>query len=373
MLQEDDYDEIVGAIYEAALDPTLWIRVVEQVTKSFNAVGGSLYTPFAVKLGLEPLWSTNADQEFIATYAAKYAHRDIFSEALWRRVPVGSLAYSWAEILDPEVMRAWDGYREMLLPRGVHNGVGLVVGGDDHRAIQLMVYTPDWPESEIAAVKVGMSRLAGHLSRAASLHWALTAARVRKEVTTVTLDMFRAGVAWVSSSGTVLYKNAAMDRILEAGDGLLVIDAQLVLADGNQERLIDAIRRAREGERSAFRLVPRAAKEPYCVTVSPLPMSASALRLPDAAAIVFASETPLFPSEYVDALAKMYLLTPAETRVLKLLVMGRNPEAVAAELGTSVNTVRTQVKCVMAKCNVSRQIDLIRLVAEIPQISSAGA
>src|SRR3569833_1093178 len=74
MLSEDTYRALVDAIYEAALDPTAWRQVVDRLTAGFQAIGASMFTPVAIKLGLEPVWAADADPEFVAAYASKYAH-----------------------------------------------------------------------------------------------------------------------------------------------------------------------------------------------------------------------------------------------------------------------------------------------------------
>ncbi len=100
----------------------------------------------------------------------------------------------------------------------------------------------------------------------------------------------------------------------------------------------------------------------------PLPVNANALRLPKAAAIAFVSEATTPSAASIKAASRIYHLTRTEARVMEQLVSGLSPEQVADLLGSSLNTVRTQVKAILAKAGVSRQADLIRLVATLPQV-----
>jgi DNA-binding CsgD family transcriptional regulator len=54
-----------------------------------------------------------------------------------------------------------------------------------------------------------------------------------------------------------------------------------------------------------------------------------------------------------------YALTSAEVQITEYLVEGQSAEFIAAKRGVSVATVRTQIKTIMAKLGVSRQVELV--------------
>ena len=60
-----------------------------------------------------------------------------------------------------------------------------------------------------------------------------------------------------------------------------------------------------------------------------------------------------------------YALTSAETDIARYLAEGRPAEFIAATRGVSVETVRTQIKAIMAKLGVSRQAELIVRLGEL--------
>jgi DNA-binding CsgD family transcriptional regulator len=59
-------------------------------------------------------------------------------------------------------------------------------------------------------------------------------------------------------------------------------------------------------------------------------------------------------------------LTPAEARVVAQLAAGDDAKAIARRHGTALETVRTQIQRAMEKMGVHRQIDLVRMVLELP-------
>jgi DNA-binding CsgD family transcriptional regulator len=369
MLSDDNYDLIVEAIYEAAVDPLRWAGVVDRLTVAFDAVGASVFTPFAARLGFEPVWSTNADPEFVQAYATRYAQRDILADALWRRVPMENMVYRWEELIDRQVIESWDGYQDLLSPRGVYTGIGAIAEGGDHRVGQAMIYLPPWPEDRMEAAKRSLMRLTRHMRRAMSIHWHLANARQTTATAQMTIDMFKAGVMWLSGAGEVLYRNSEMDRILDLRDGIGIRAGKVRISDSADERAFsESIVKAAADESTVLPISRESGTASFCAKVMPLPLNASALRLPNACAIAFVSEPGRSSAAAAGEVARLYQLTPAETRVLERLARGGNSETISNELGSALSTIRTQIKAVMGKCGVGRQADLIRLVAELPQV-----
>jgi DNA-binding CsgD family transcriptional regulator len=60
-----------------------------------------------------------------------------------------------------------------------------------------------------------------------------------------------------------------------------------------------------------------------------------------------------------------YALTSAETQIADYLAEGQSAEFIAAKRGVAVETVRTQIKAIMAKLGVCRQVELIVRLGEL--------
>jgi DNA-binding CsgD family transcriptional regulator len=60
-----------------------------------------------------------------------------------------------------------------------------------------------------------------------------------------------------------------------------------------------------------------------------------------------------------------YGLTPAETEIALLLAQAKSAEAIAQERQVAVCTVRDQIKSVLAKLGVSRQVELVLKISEL--------
>ena len=74
--------------------------------------------------------------------------------------------------------------------------------------------------------------------------------------------------------------------------------------------------------------------------------------------------TPVVPAAVptADVLQGLFDLTPAEARVARSVVERQTVETIATSLGVSRETVRTQIKAVLAKTGAARQGDLSALL-----------
>jgi DNA-binding CsgD family transcriptional regulator len=61
----------------------------------------------------------------------------------------------------------------------------------------------------------------------------------------------------------------------------------------------------------------------------------------------------------------MYALTGGELRVLLALLEGKSPDAIAAQFGISITTVRTHLTRLFEKTESIGQVDLIRKIAAV--------
>ena len=62
----------------------------------------------------------------------------------------------------------------------------------------------------------------------------------------------------------------------------------------------------------------------------------------------------------------LFGLTPAESDVATALARGETPEAIGERRGASISTVRSQIRAVYDKLDVSRQTELAWLLAKLP-------
>jgi len=138
---------------------------------------------------------------------------------------------------------------------------------------------------------------------------------------------------------------------------------QIALTDERADVLLrDAIATVNQDEASSVRSFPiRDAGSAMIAHVVPIRGTARDIFSRCAAMLMLTPVTrPEAPP--VELIRSLFDLTPAEARVARGLAAGQTVKVMAADSGTSTNTVRTHVNAVLAKTGYSRQSDVVALL-----------
>ena len=98
---------------------------------------------------------------------------------------------------------------------------------------------------------------------------------------------------------------------------------------------------------------------PLRVLVAPVRNGATE---PAAAVVVHIFDTHCERTISHEVLRDLYGLTAAQAAVTAYLFEGQSVEQTAEQLGLSVNTVRSHLKCIFTKCGVHSQTELLHLL-----------
>jgi DNA-binding CsgD family transcriptional regulator len=103
---------------------------------------------------------------------------------------------------------------------------------------------------------------------------------------------------------------------------------------------------------------------PLVLDVFPLPCQA--YRFTFAPRVLVVARSPRgSKAKRAAVLQATYALTSAEIQITEYLAEGLSAELIAAKRGVAVETVRTQIKAIMAKLGVSRQVELVVRLGEL--------
>jgi len=199
----------------------------------------------------------------------------------------------------------------------------------------------------------------------------LASEKVRSDASAATLDKLSFGIVHLTATGRFVAANAAAHRILRDKDGLALRPTGVHAAsNANDSRLREAVLRAacttagKDGgdAGSYLRLERPSGLRPYTVIVTPLGLSRPVLSTGAPAVLLIVTDPEAEPRIEASALSALFGLTPAEARLVSLLVTGLSLPEVARRQGIGFETARTLLARARAKTGTASQADLIRAV-----------
>lgn len=202
-----------------------------------------------------------------------------------------------------------------------------------------------------------------------SLHFRSSAernpARGLDELLEPLLDLLTISIVIADGEARILYANARGSQLLAQGKSLRNGMGRISAANPKSAlELRIAISECAAGT------VPRSCRYGVAVPVGcegsdaiawvlPLPRHGGGAA-PRRAAIFVRDRAEAFAG---DLFARRFGVTPAELRILEMLIKGANGEEMSYTLNISENTVKTHLKSLFAKTGSSRQADLLRLAS----------
>lgn len=368
---------LVDEIYSAALDPSLWQGVMKRIVDATGGVTGQLHSNS--KLVLESLWAPHGfGEEVMGQYAAYYHQHDEWTLAADAGGLVPCKAITGEQLIQFGAFKNSEFYNDFLKHFGFERLVCCYVDTGkrgDLPKTALCVYRPPGSDPFDANALALINALAPHVRRAVQMHWRLHDLEHGNATNVEVLEQLITGVVLINEALRVTYLNRAAQKIIDAGDGLTILEGNLGASRANERdelsRLLgEAVRLTTVLPTSwsgTMAVTPVSGGPPYRISVVPAPRAGVfAVGRQRTAAIVLISEGPLDRRSSLDEFAQARALTPAEKNLAWEILTGATLKQAANRLGVSPNTAHTQLQSVFAKAGVHRSADLCRMILSGP-------
>lgn len=363
-----DLLELVGDIYDSAIEPSKWPSALERVGRLLDSESvaitlNSIHEPPGFQMRAQ--W--NIDPGLEAAMLENYPLNPLVTAIYYYGVdePFSLLSY-----VDEAQLKSTRFYANTLGKFGIlDSGVCLLaksVSQFGSISIQRAEDKPPFGEADFAL----MRRLVPHIRRAAFIGELLEARSLERDMLSATLETLRVGIVLTDETGRIIHANSAAFRLIK--DSSALHSNSTTLAARNLESAIDlsqAIAAAGSGTsvdipRTGIAIALRA-QDQHDLAAWVLPLD-SGLRKDlggefTARVAVFLREmgdTSPIPAELF---VRRYGITPAECRVLLLIVQGKTTQEAAEALGISLATAKTHIARLLDKTGTERQVDLVRL------------
>lgn len=366
-LPDDDAEALsilTAALYDAALDRTLWPAVMGVASCFMESFSSVVYEWSRDGGGRGFIYDDGGlDPEYKALYRERYLRLDpVTAEHYQASIEE---PFSISDVVDPETYRQSAFYREWSGPQHI---VDLLTAPMARTGLSTVLFGAIRHERDGEVdepMRRRMRLLAPHMRRALALTDIVGTAPRASELEHV-LDGLKAGVFLADSEGRVLHANAAGNELLAEGDALRARNGRLSPSDlGAASALSLALAAAGNGTLPAGdtgHAIALAGPDGDHFALHLLPLVNGKRRADGAAAAVFVQRTTQVPTIAPDLVARAFGLTPAEQRVLGHIVEAGSVAEAAERLRVSETTVKTHLHRVFSKTGTARQADLVKLL-----------
>jgi DNA-binding CsgD family transcriptional regulator len=369
MDQEAQLSELIGEIYDAALDPSLWNDVVGKAAHFVGGPAAAIYSKSPTTGNGDVYYEAGTDPYYRQLYFDKYVKLDpsttshYFADVEQLIATADYMPYS--EFLETRF------YREWAHPQGLVDAVMAVLDKSVTSVALFGVFRSEREGVVDDEARRRMRLIVPHVRRSVLVGRLIDLRAAEAASLADTLDGFSAGMCLVDAAGRIVHANTACHIILDAGDFLSAVGGRIVASDAKTDQTLRELFAAAGCGDAAVGTqgiaLPLSAQDGSHYVVHVLPLTSGARRL---AGIAYSATVALFIRKLTtevpsapEIIARAYNLTPTELRVLLAIVeVGGVPE-VAVALGVAESTVRTHLGNLFVKTGAGRQADLVKIVA----------
>jgi DNA-binding CsgD family transcriptional regulator len=362
--------DLVGPIYDCAINPDLWPQTLRRIADAIDCQNGHIFLIDAKQQKFLLNISSGLDDEWLARQADHVAEIEQGNRAPAVIVLPQDEPFVMSRDVPAEVIATSRYINEWARPQGLVDAAQLTflrtvtrnggVGFGRHESVG---------NFEGPAIDV-VRQLAPHLRRSLQISDLLEMRSIQNEMMTTALDRISAAAIIVDAGERVVHANEKARKLLDEGITIGLSHNRLTSPDRRAaSRLSDALRAATTlgiGEGSALSYfgvrLPGRDDLPCLAHVMPLLGTMTRSRIGAlATAAVFVTQADSRPLR-VECLAAAFELTPAELNVLSLIADGMSLVEAASRLGIAESTARTHVKNLHRKLGVERQSELVAVV-----------
>ena len=364
----DGVVDLVGAIYDAALDAELWPEVLNRIG---DAVGGpvTVFGFYDPANGIVNMHAPRSDPEVVRGF-------DDWMPNVPALPCIGNYlpgkVFTGADVISADEFEATAFYRELWRPAG-YSTVPLVTNlvADGTASGHFASHGPRNQPFDSGERRL-FTTLAQHLVRAAALQRRLYHLTFVSESAFTGFDDLHQGFLLVDAQARPVFVNRAGRVLLDARDGLRLEAGTLSAPNADDGRGLRALIAscALEGNIAPggeVLLRRQSGRLPLHALVTPIRQQTVIAATPATiaqrpAAIVLVSDPETEIRSRIEALRERFGFTPAEAAFALEIVKGDGRQATADRLGITLGTARSHLSNIFDKTGTRRQAELVRLL-----------
>ena len=370
MRDDEHFSSLMGDVYDAALDASLWPAVLGRVRAFVGGQAAVLcWKDAANKCGCADHQDGGLDPHYVELYFEKYIKMDPYSMGqffaeIGQPVAIGDL-------VPPEDILGTRFYSEWVRPQGLVDCVVSPLHKSPTSAALVGVFRHERHGAADRQSRRRLQLIVPHLRRAVLIGKTVDHKTSEGAALADTLDGISAAMLLVDRRGRIIHSNASGHALLSVGHLLRAPGGKLTAIDAKADQALHgAFLAAGDGDArlgTKGTAVPLTTRHGERYVAHVLPLTSGARRKAGttyaAVAALFVHKAALESPSPPEIIAKTFKLTPSELRVLLAFVEIGGVAETAEALGVAAATVRTHLHRLFAKSGTTRQAELVKLVA----------
>jgi DNA-binding CsgD family transcriptional regulator/PAS domain-containing protein len=361
---------LIGEIYDAALDRGLWPEVLKESCKYVQGATGTVMSQDTTPGRAQFYFQWGNDPNFLKSYQDIYVKLNPVLASTLLYTKVGDVV-STVDLIPFDEFFASRFYKEWVAPQGLVDSIFSTLDKSATSYAFVAITRHERHGIVDEETRRRMRLLAPHFRRAVVIGKVIDLHKVEAAALADTLDGLIAAMFLVDAGGRIVHANAAGHALLGQGAVIRASAGKFTAVDAQADYALHDIFMNADGGDAAVGVkgiaFPMAARDGDRYVAHVLPLTSGARRKASVAysavAAVFVRKAALELPHPLETIANTFKLTPAEMRVLMMIVeVGGVPE-IAPVLGISETTVKTHLQRIFDKTATGRQADLVKLVA----------
>ncbi len=376
-----DYNQIVSDIYDCAANPDLWPETLNRMHDQMSCA--YVMTSFGdfsnVDTNHRPIFnlkSSTWDQSWFKKLE-QYMHTIPHVDVLYR----SGIDHPWiqSDFITQEEVQQTDFYKQWVKPQKLLDCLNILFMDRQLLRGVISFTTPEGGRLFGEKERAFANFISPHMRRAIAINDMVDKGNLALSLFRKVLDTLSVPVCIVSTGGRLVFANARAEAVLSSGTLLRKVNGKLATArnDISGTAIDDAIERGVKGDTAVGISgigVPLISLDGERAAAYVLPIRGDDIRsqMGDGHAVVFIAQRGEQQPMAVEILRTLFDLTPMEAKVAYATSLGENPEAIATAHGIAIDTVRSHLKKIYLKTDVTDKTALAaRVNALMPPINAS--
>lgn len=364
MQTDSSFSDLIGAIYQGAIEEQPWQAFLSQLRELMTAVNTTLVLRPPSAQGTGVLLTDGGSLESIASYNESLFVFDPFVD-----LQVGEVK-TLLELIDEDDLLDSELYKVCMAPAGLHDSLGADMSVPGELEACLRVARSRDSKAFDADDRQLIKMILPHLERAILIHARLNKIESERALYAGAVEQLSVGSIILDENARLLSCNTMARQLVDKQDGLQLVKDSLRLsskdANGELQAVIAEVlvnqRQRKPAVVGAMRVQRPSGLQDLALVIRPVPINewSEGESVPSVA--VFISDPEQISEAPRQTITRLFGFTPAEANLAMLLANGQSLDEASQQLSISRNTARTHLRSVFAKTGVERQASLVRLI-----------